>query len=84
MPGQSGMIVATFISSSTTAAAVKPSWMSNARIADQTASSCSIHPTHWPRIASAAAPGLRMTPRPRRAMVTIRFTEPMPSIRVLP
>ena len=58
--------------------------MSNARIADQTASSWSAQPTHWPRIASAAAPGLRMTPRPRRAMVTTRFTEPIPSIRVVP
>ena len=51
MPGQSGMIVATFISSRTTAAAGSPSWMSNARIADQTASSWNVQPTHWPRIA---------------------------------
>ena len=33
LPGQSGKIVATFISSSTSAAAGSGAWMSNARIA---------------------------------------------------
>ena len=78
------MIVATFITSRTRAAAGMPSWMSNARIAVKTASSWQIQPSIWKKIAPAAGHGRCMTARPSRAIAITRLTEPMPSSRVRP
>ena len=79
MPGQNGKIVTTFISSSTTPAAGSGAWMSNARIAAQTARIWKIQPQIWKKIATAAPNGERMTPSPCRPIVQSRRTGPSPS-----
>ena len=70
-PGQSGKIVATFISTSTSPAGSGAS-MPNARIATHTASSWRNQPRHWKKIASAAVAGERSTSSPTRAIASSR------------
>ena len=60
LPGQSGKIIATFISTSTSPAAESGRSMRNARIVAQTANSWQIQPAYWKHAASAAGSGLRM------------------------
>ena len=64
MPGQSGKIVATLISTSTSPAAESGRWMSNASIAAQTAKSWQSQPANWKSAAVAAAAGARMIASP--------------------
>ena len=71
-PGQSGKIVAMFISTSTSPAAGSGAWMSNARIATHTASSWNSQPRHWKKIASAIRAGERKTSSPTRAIASRR------------
>ena len=66
-PGQSGKIVATFISTSTRPAAEIGRWMSNASIAAHTANSWQSQPANWNKAAVPAAIGERMIASPCRA-----------------
>ena len=70
------MIVATFMTSKTSAAAGRPSWMSKARIAVNTANSWQIQPSSWKKIAPAAASGLCITASPSRAKCSARRPAP--------
>ena len=79
LPGQSGKIVATFISRSTSAAAGNGTPMSNAAVTAQTASSWKTQPSSWKKPAATAAPGVRSTASPCRAIVSSRRTVPRPS-----
>ena len=72
LPGQSGMIAAMFISTSTSPAAASSTSMENAFIAIHTAKSWQSQPMSWKTIAAAAAAGRCMTPSPRRAIVQSR------------
>ena len=75
-------MVTTFISSRTTPAAGSGAWMSNARIAVQTARIWNVQPRIWRKIASAALSGERMTPSPCLPIVRSRRTGPSPSIAI--
>ena len=67
LPGQSGKIVATFISTSTSPAAAIGWSMWNACIAAQTANSWQIQPRNWNEAAVSAATRRRMIASPWRA-----------------
>ena len=69
LPGQSGMIAAMFISTSTSPAAASSTSIENAFIAIHTAKSWHNQPMSWKTMAAAAAAGRCMTPSPWRAFV---------------
>ena len=68
LPGQSGKIVATFISTSTSPAAGSGRSRPNASITAHTANSCISQPTHWKSAAPSAGTGRRRTASPCRAI----------------
>ena len=63
-PGQSGKIVARFMSTRTRAAALSGTSIRNAFSVAQTAKSCAVQPSSWRTIAAAAGIGRFSTSRP--------------------
>ena len=79
LPGQSGKMIATFISTSTSPAAGRGRSRSNASITAQTAKSCISQPTSWNIAAPSAGTGRRRTASPWRAMIRSARRLPIPS-----
>ena len=80
LPGQSGKMIATFISTSTSPAAGSGRSRLNASITAQTAKSCISQPTSWHIAAPSAGTGRRRTASPWRAMISERAQAPHPVV----